>query len=151
MRKNIGLFRGKCAGQWLYGYLTIDGNGTCQIWENTDVGFFPAVVNPKTVSEYTGLTDKNGVKIFEGDILESFYKDKQIVSVVKYGGFEPEFFYECAEAQGFFLHGMKLYGLYAYDLAGSEMMFVEDMRQAKIIGNIHDNPELLGGDDHAAD
>ncbi len=104
-----------------------------------------------TLGQYTGLTDKNGVKIFEGDILESFYKKKRIVSVVKYGGFEPEFFYKCAEAQGFFLHGMKLYGFYAYDLAGSEMMFVEDMRQAKIIGNIHGNPEILGGDDHAAD
>jgi hypothetical protein len=46
---------------------------------------------------------------------------------------------------------MKLYGLYAYDLAGSEMMLVEDMRQAKIIGNIHDTPELLGGDNNAAD
>lgn len=99
--------------------------------------------DPETVGEYTGLTDSTGTGIFEGDILESFYKKKRIVSVVKYGGFEPEFFYECAAAQGFFLHGMKLYGLYAYDLTGSEMMFVEDMRQAKIIGNIYDNPELL--------
>ena len=100
-----------------------------------------------TLGQFTGLTDKNGVKIFEGDILESFYKKKRIVSVVKYGGFEPEIFYECAEAQGFFLHGMKLYGLYAYDLAGSEMMLTEDMRQAKIIGNVYDNPELLRGVD----
>lgn len=136
-------------GDWVFGLLSKpyhDFNGYIQPAEmrNTD-GVDGIEVDHETLGEFTGLRDKNGVKIFEGDILESFYKKSRIVSVVKYGGFEPEFFYECAEAQGFFLHGMKLYGLYAYDLAGSEMMLVEDMRQAKIIGNIHDNPELLKG------
>jgi uncharacterized phage protein (TIGR01671 family) len=145
------LFRGKRVdnGEWAYGdLLTCDDEMEIYSESHGENGGW---VIPETVGEYIGLTDKNGVKIFEGDILESFYKKKRVVSVVKYGAFEPEFFYECAEAQGFFLFGMKLYGLYAYDLTGSEMMLVEDMRQAKIIGNIHDNPEILGGDDHAAD
>jgi uncharacterized phage protein (TIGR01671 family) len=155
MRENIGIFRGKRidTGQWKEGYLLglqdkISGKDLFFIVY--EMGEYHRV-DPETVGEFTGLTDKNGVKTFEGDILESFYKKKRIVSVVKYGAFEPEFFYECAEAQGFFLYGMKLYGLYAYDLAGSEMMLVEDMRKAKIIGNIHDTPELLGGDNNAAD
>ena len=155
MRENIGIYRGKRidTGEWKEGYLLgvqkqVDGKDLFFIVDENNESHR---VNPETIGEYTGLTDKNGVRIFEGDILESFYKKKRIVSVVKYGGFEPEFFYECAEAQGFFLHGMKLYGLYAYDLASSEMMFVEDMRQAKIIGNIHDTPELLGGNDNATD
>lgn len=154
MRENIGIYRGKRidTGAWKEGYLLgvqkkVDGKDLFFIVDEN--GEYHRV-DPETVGEYTGLTDSTGTGIFEGDILESFYKKKRIVSVVKYGGFEPEFFYECAAAQGFFLHGMKLYGLYAYDLTGSEMMFVEDMRQAKIIGNIYDNPELLGGDDHAA-
>jgi uncharacterized phage protein (TIGR01671 family) len=147
------LFRAKSVNdypypsRWEYGIPFKDSYGSYMM--KTSKGLVE--VKKETVGEFTGLTDKNGVKIFEGDILESFYKKKRIVSVVKYGAFEPEFFYECAEAQGFFLYGMKLYGLYAYDLAGSEMMLVEDMRQAKIIGNIHDTPEILGGDDHAAD
>lgn len=147
------LFRGKTADEnkWIYGDIFHSGAYPKITRIHDYINRVNYAVNPETVGEFTGLSDLNGVKIFEGDILESFYKKERIVSVVKYGGFEPEFFYECAEAQGFFLHGMKLYGLYAYDLAGSEMMFLEDMRQAKIIGNIYDNPELLGGDDHAAD
>lgn len=151
MRENIGIYRGKRTdtGEWKEGYFygvqdRVTGKDLFFIVDENNESHR---VNPETVGEYTGLTDSTGAGIFEGDILESFYKKKRIVSIVKYGVFEPEFFYECAEAQGFFLHGMKLYGLYAYDLAGSEMMLVEDMRQAKIIGNIHDNPELLGGDD----
>lgn len=151
MRENIGIYRGKqtYTGEWKEGYLygvqdRLTGKDLFFIVDENNESH---KVDPETIGEYTGLTDSTGTGIFEGDILESFYKKKRIVSVVKYGAFEPEFFYECAEAQGFFLHGMKLYGLYAYDLAGSEMMFVEDMRQAKIIGNIYDTPELLGGAD----
>lgn len=137
MRKNIGLFRGKYDEQWLYGYLTINGNGTCQIWENTDGGFFPAVVNPETVSEYTGLTDKNGVRIFEGDIVQEKY-ERGIVRFGEYNDFAGK------SHVGFYIQWNRAH--FRFDI-----LFWIRYRKIEVTSNIYDSPEILGGDDNAAD
>ena len=99
-------------------------------------------VDPETVGQYTGLTDKNGVRIFEGDILD-------VSSDVAYGGvavhrlgyFVVEFHNGCFmksaldDPQLSFFDNAKRKGLYHF--------ISTDIH--KIVGNIHDNPEILKG------
>lgn len=82
------------------------------------------LVDLETVGQYTGLKDKNGKRIFEGDILEYVDNDGmvQYISVV---------FEECA-----FL--IEDHGVTDTDLLTSYVCL-----DLKVIGNIHDNPELL--------
>ena len=72
--------------------------------------------------QYTGLTDKNGVEIYEGDIL---YWDGSIVGVVSF---------ECCE----FIVGE--------GVSARAMCAMPADLDIKVIGNIHQNQELLGGD-----
>lgn len=85
-------------------------------------------VDPETVGQYTGLTDKNGNKIFEGDIVEFLYNDFIIRGKVFYLESESAFvvYYELSE-QRLFIHSKTLC----------------NCNNAKVIGNIYDNPELL--------
>lgn len=85
-------------------------------------------VGPETVCEYTGLTDRNGRKIFENDIVGRYskYRKEWDYGVVKYGEFN------CSCCSG-------VYGWYFDD---------EDIRDCdmyEVRGNIFDNPELLKG------
>lgn len=129
------LFRGKhihvhpknehLDGRWVYGYLC-DEN-----YINSPELEGELLVDPETVCQYTGLTDKNGRKIFEGDILSGeryhdygqggeYVPDKCVIEWnEKRAAFDPVYWWRG----------------YNHDLANYE-----------IIGNIFDNPELIVGE-----
>ena len=122
------LFRGKrtdCEA-WVEGDLiqAFRGNqlSSCSIMPNTPTAYCWKV-DPKTVGQYTGLTDKNGKKIFEGDIVECVSGGEQaVISWLKY--------FACF---GLSFDGWCC-GFDDYDFSPNDF---------KAIGNIHDNPELL--------
>jgi uncharacterized phage protein (TIGR01671 family) len=125
------LFRGqKQNGEWLYGDLVHCGEKIFIFSENAQNSPDYYEVVPETVGQFTGLTDKNGVKIFEGDIIQDKY-DESCNHVIKY--FEEE----------------SCFGVLYIGLNGS---LTPMSRLAKdwinefdevVIGNIHKNPELL--------
>ena len=129
------LFRGKNeAGIWHYGAYLPYESGEVAILESFSKYGYEAVelsrrckVIPETVGQYTGLTDKNGKKIFEGDIVTTPYYgiEFQTVEWVKTScGFEPfsDSNLNCGHCGG-----------------GVVPNFCE------VVGNIYDNPELLKG------
>ena len=64
------LFRGKIrTGEWLYGYFYKNGIGLCKIATSNGV---IEIVDPNSVGEYAGRTDRNGKMIFEGDIVRRY-------------------------------------------------------------------------------
>ena len=112
-------------GQWIYGYYLGAFNGA-DIDEISDIDSITGVryeVDPSTVEQYTGLTDKNGVKIFEGDI-------------VRYGDTIHEVVFEQRNGTAYF-------GLVYSPLETLPFGHYQDLRQITVIGNIHDNPELM--------
>lgn len=141
------LFRGKRLdnGEWITGDL--------RHWNKEKVGIHHEAlhrtlrVDPATVGQYTGLTDKNGKKVFEGDIILSSSCNGMATTVVKYGEFEPKTIYDLMERYVFATRPKaKIYGLFAestnYD---EEVLITNCSHLIKVIGNIHDNPELMEG------
>ena len=126
------LFRGKreYTGEWIEGYLYITQRGQYEISrysKSYDCERYTSVVIPSTVGQYTGLTDKNGKKIFEGDIIDT---PDRLVKVVWFGG----------NAQ-FDLHFIR----YKDDVTTTNFkgIHMRDLKKYEVIGNIYDNKEIL--------
>ena len=127
------LFKGKRIddGGWIYGSpIFQDGYVLIRFWNSEEFEFEEHLIAPESVSEYTGLTDKNGNKIFEGDIVKHFNNSDEEYDIgVIY--FDTEFMGWRRTTQGRF-HKIKID---TYKLNPTCIY--------EVIGNIHDNPELL--------
>lgn len=126
------IFRGKTLsqdehfddGEWVEGFYTRFNGKEHRIYSGyaeTDCGdYYPDWFNvlPETVGQYTGLTDKNGKKIFEGDIVKVHRNEiYEIAYIAKYTRF-------AGKRKG--------------------VVFANfNFSMCEIIGNIYDNPELL--------
>lgn len=84
---------------------------------------------PETVGQFTGLTDANGTKIFEGDILDT---PDRLVKVTWFPGNAQ---FDCDFIK--YAHGIIIKNFKGID--------PRDFHLYEVIGNIHDNPELLEG------
>ena len=128
------LFRGKSIDDnWYYGDLTTIGD-CCFI--SKDMGFNKMVI-PETIGQYTGLTDKNGTKIFEGDVLESPIGRKAVVS---FGTYKP---WSTKDSDDFECWKLTLIANNEYETKLECGLGKHCTEYMKVIGNIHDNPELL--------
>ena len=122
MKREI-LFRGKRMdnGKWEYGFLSWNDSPRKRSYHiNNDV------VYSETVGQFTGLTDKNGTKIFEGNIVKSWNSEYERPLICEY------------------IHE---YSCFAFidkaDYNNQYFWNFNDCSKSEVIGNVHDNPELL--------
>jgi len=135
------LFRGKRVdnGEWVKGYLVVCDKHYYILTGKIDIiNGFPQfehyLVIPETVGQYTGLTDKRGKKIFDGDIVK-----------FKHGG---EFAEKGIYFRNYVVEYINTFVTYGLRLRNKNIHFLfkqstATMHGAIIIGNIHDNQELL--------
>lgn len=133
------LFRGKRAdnGEWLYGnLLRTDYDGTCIIQNHVPRHLLKNYeVDPKTACKYTGLADRNGRKIFEGDIVNCSEKRGAAFWRCKVGWNETKARFDVINTDCEFPMCLDSFG-HDMPINGSDY---------EIIGNIFDNPSLLEG------
>lgn len=139
------LFRGKRADneEWIEGLLVkqLDLDGTdelcIQTWKRDIDGVRSKVVSviPSTVGQYTGLTDKNGRKIFEGDVVKD--EQSQLFGKVVYATAADEY------------DGIS--GFMVDDIDDGLQNYNSFWHLVEVIGNICDNPELLNDEKEVED
>lgn len=130
------LFRGKRTnnGEWIEGYVShipLSGmnefnyfitNGKLILNKHITYCATPLIqVEPSTVGQYTELTDKNGTKIFEGDIIKCSFSKTTLLYIVRFN-----------------------LGEFKAVSKSNTVIASCIFDKFEVIGNIHDNPELLG-------
>lgn len=135
------LFRGKreTDGEWIFGSLVKKINSAyiiCEKIVGCVVDYTEYEVDPETVCQYTGLTDKNGRKIFEGDICGTKFFGKDNGKGQNFSDYD---IFKVVYKYGIYLlenNQRQFSAQYIPDMSGDGI---------EVIGNIFDNPELIGG------
>jgi uncharacterized phage protein (TIGR01671 family) len=129
-------------GEWIEGYYTecrgetfigIDTSSMFEIFCPPVIRWFK--VSSETLCQFTGLTDKNGQKIWENDIIK--YHFGEIYAPIKYGCYQNCFDSQKAEHVGFYVDWSDDKCL------RKDLGYWIDMVDTMPVGNIFDNPELL--------
>jgi uncharacterized phage protein (TIGR01671 family) len=119
-------------GEWVEGCLVID-HSRSNLFEyriqpvESGVLYAPPI-NPETICQYTGLTDKNGNRIWENDICDRKEPYPEIVKMYD-GDWTLDYSYSCGKDYG-----------YCYCNLG---FYTVERKEVEVIGNIFDNPELV--------
>ena len=149
------LFRGKrtdCEA-WVEGDLLHYESGEMAIckgfskygYEATEIiGRYKVI--PETVGQFTGLTDKNGVRIFEGDILRGF--EYPFCSNIngEFNYFAEVVWFDDSSAFGIYTFKNPKSNVRGISEGNTDYLEYFNADKWEVIGNIHDNPELLEGD-----
>lgn len=120
-------FRGKRVdnGEWVYGhYAHGDIHTKPSFVDGANTEWWGYEVDPSTVGQFTGLKDKDGKDVYDGDMLEDQGKS---IGVVEWNQDD------CSFSINWISSGLNLY----------ESMYQDDVKHFRKIGDIHDNPELL--------
>ncbi len=135
-------FRGKRLdnGEWVYGslvhitetYKGEEDTQNCDIYQIVTYDGVAFCVNPETIGQYTGLRDKNGKKIFEGDIVET---NRDVIAKVLWDN----------DYLGYFLYVNEQNSI--EDFENGEQPLYDYFGDIEVIGNATDNPELLEVED----
>lgn len=113
-------------GQWVFGYLS-------RKWDNwfiTDDNGSATLIDINSIGQLTGLKDKNGREIYEGDIAtgELGANNQKYIGVCEF-----------SKKMGGFIFGNKKTNSYS-----RSTVTVGRLKRIEVIGNIYENPELLG-------
>lgn len=121
-------FRGKDieTGEWLYGNIQVPTPPFDKyfMW---DCDHNQKEVIPDTVGQFTGLKDKNGREIYEGDIMATDNDKKPMYLEICYIVEESSYFAKYRDS------GIRMW-----------KKWIDDFQKV-VVGNIHDNPELING------
>jgi uncharacterized phage protein (TIGR01671 family) len=132
-------------GEWVYGNYAFDDTKGERHFIFQNFGF-EYEVDKDTICQYTGLTDKNGNKIWENDILDA----DEVYSLVRFDEESARFVLDDYGIKGCLME----YGFdedaggYGFIETNGFDDFMDIAGTVEVIGNIFDNPELLGGADN---